>query len=531
MQTKRCWIAAALAATGLWTSVLAGETADTARFLETRLGPVPDPVTILLTPDRREAVYVMPKDGVRQVYLGGRPDSPEFEGIFVPKSFVRSRDGRRAAYAVVKETKPGDCNSCAPLGEWRAVIDGVAGPVYDRVNGLVFSPDGKHVAYGAMLDSGGRNLWHLVQDGRETLLPYDALSHLSPAFSPDGRHLVYVALKGEKTVVVVDGQESEAWDKVGAAIPVFSADGKHMAYTARNYGEPESVVLDGKPGPGFEAIPASSLIFSAEGGRFAYGGQHQNGRWSAVVDGVVGPEYEQVDRLAFSRDGRHFAYQAKKEGRWVLIADGQEVLEGEEFAQEAPAFSPDGRRLAQALRKDGSWKVVAIALDPVGKDVLTGAIGGDFAQGAGLVTFSADGRHIAWIGWQGRKRMAVLDGVRGPEFDAIANLVFSPDGRRLAYEAARLNQPDPAKPDAWFVVVDHEPRPEYEGLLRGSVIFSADSRHFAYSASQGDKRLLIVDGQASPGYKTVCSVLPAGERGFEALVVGDGLCRVGWKPL
>ena len=63
------------------------------------------------------------------------------------------------------------------------------------------------------------------------------------------------------------------------------------------------------------------------------------------------------------------------------------------------------------------------------------------------------------------------------------------------------------------------------------MIFSADGRHFAYAVSKGDRRLLIVDDQASPGYKTVCSVLPDDERGFEALVVGDGLRRVGWKPL
>jgi hypothetical protein len=29
----------------------------------------------------------------------------------------------------------------------------------------------------------------------------------------------------------------------------------------------------------------------------------------------------------------------------------------------------------------------------------------------------------------------------------------------------------------------------------------------------------------------VCSVLPSGEQGFAALVVGEGLCRVDWKPL
>lgn len=492
---------------------------------------MPDPVTILLTPDRRDAVYVVPKGAGRQVHVDGRPAGPEFDGVFVEKSFVRSRDGRRTAYAVVKETKPGECSTCGPQGEWRAVVDGEAGPVYDRVNGLVFSPDGKRVAYGAMIHSGGGDVWHLVVDGKETLLPYDSLSYLSPAFTPDGRRLVYVALRGEKTVVVVDGREGKAYDRVGAAIPVFSADGKHMAYTARDYGRPEVVVLDGKEGPGFEAVPATSLVFSAAGDRFAYGGRRENGRWSAVVDGVVGPEYDQVDRLAFGAEGGRFAYHAKKGGRWVLVVDGKEVVEAEEFSKDAPVFSPDGRRVAQGLKKDGGWKMVALVLDPVAEGEVSGVIGGEYDRGAGLPLFSADSRHLAYIGWQGRKRMAVVDGRRGPEFDAITDLVFSPDGRRLAYEAAWLHREDASKPDTWFVVVDDEPKPEYDGLLRGSFAFSGDGRHFAYSASRGNKRLLVVDGFAGPGYRTICSILPGGEGGFEALVVGDGLYRVDWKPL
>jgi hypothetical protein len=67
--------------------------------------------------------------------------------------------------------------------------------------------------------------------------------------SAAGDRLAYGALKGDKWVVVVDGQESEPADGIGAKMVFFSPDGKHSAYactTAHKW----SVVLDKqKPAP------------------------------------------------------------------------------------------------------------------------------------------------------------------------------------------------------------------------------------------------------------------------------------------
>ena len=494
------------------------------------LGPVPDPVTILLSADKHHAAYLVPAGKKNQVFVDGKALGPSFDGVFLQNSFVASNNGSRFAYAVATDDPGNPCHTCGPQGKWHVVIDGRPGPDYDRVTDIAFSPDGSRVAYGAISHKRDPDQpqswdeWVMVVNGRETSIPYDALSHRSPVFTADGR-LVYIARRGDKAVVVVDGKEDPAYDKIRMPIPAISPDGRQIAYSAQNVDHDEVVVLNGKAGPGFESVSPSSLVFSSRG-RLAYGARYYDQTWSVVVDGDIGAHYAQVDNIAFGPDGKHFAYNARKGDKWLLVLDGKEVLEGEEITQEFPAFSPDGRRVAQGLKKDGAWTAVLVPLDKPDEPRTTG---GTYDGGTGLITFSPDGERIAFVAWHGKKRMAVVDGKSGPEFDAVTKPIFSPDGRRVAYEAARL-YPDGSKKDRWFVVVDGEEKPEYDSLIRGTAAFSVDSKHVIYGVCQGDKRLAVVDGQLSPGYKTICSLFPTAENQFELLVVGDGLLRLVWKP-
>ena len=493
-----------------------------------RLGPVPDPVDITLTPDRRHAVYVVTQNGKSQVLFDGQPAGPEFEGIFDRNSFVLSKDGTRMAYAVGREKKDGGCTTCGPQGKWWTVIDGKPGPEYDKVLGLTFSPDGKHVAYGATEKVEQQDFWRVIVDGNEIPNFFDAISSSSPAFTPDGNHVVYVARKDRKAVVIIDGKDEPLYDKIGHGIPFFSSDGKHMAYTAVNSGEPERVILDGKPGPDFAYIPVLSLLFSPDGQRIAYGGQEISQKWRVVTDGQPGAAYDQVDNIVFSKDGRHIAYKAKTGERWRLVIDGNPQPESEELAAGFPVFSPDGRRLAFGAKENGKWKVRLLEVDPAGGPAKI--IGGEYADAVGLITFSPDGRRIAFAARNGNQRHVVLDGEAGPEFDDVAKIVFSPDGTRVAYEAAKFFKTDPTKKDVWFMVVDGQAQREYENLMRGSLVFNGDGKHLAYGVSEGDKRRVVVDGKPGTEYKMVCNLFASAENGFEAITVGDNLYRVVWKP-
>lgn len=529
MQTwKHPALVALMATTAILSMPLAGESKpeDSGQFSEVTLGPVPDPVDITLTPDKRHAVYVMTKDGKNLVLFDGQVVGPEFEGIFDRNSFVLSKDGTRMAYAVGREKKDGGCTTCGPQGKWWAVIDGKPGPEYDKVLGITFSTDGKHVAYG-VTDKIERDFWRVVVDGKEIPNFFDAISSKSPAFTPDGNHVVCVARKDRKAVVIIDGKDEPLYDRIGHGIPFFSSDGKHMAYTAVNSGEPERVILDGKPGPDFAYIPVLSLLFSPDGQRFAYGGQEISQKWRVVTDGQPGPAYDQVDNIVFSKDGRHVAYKAKTGERWMLVIDGKPQLEFEELAEGFPVFSPDGRRLAHGYKENGKWKV---RLDVLEGDGRSGIVGGKYNKGVGLITFSPDGERLAFGSRNGDKRSMIVDGQSGPEFDDITDIVFSPDGKRVAYVAAKLFKSDAAKKDAWFVVVDGQAQPEYDNLMRGSLVFSADSRHLAYAVSKGDTRQVVVDGQVGPEYKMVCNLFATAGNGFEAIVVGGNLSRLAWNP-
>jgi WD40 repeat protein len=125
--------------------------------------------------------------------------------------------------------------------------------------------------------------------------------------------------------------------------------------------------------------------------------------------------------------------------------------------------SPDGKRVAYTVHKAASKGWLALAPLMVGRN--------DAAK-------------------------AVVDGVEGPEYEGLSRPVFSPDGRRVAYEALRGGKfaVGAAKVGntRQMVVIDGVEGPPYEGV--GSPVFSPDSRHIAYWAhtASGEKRSHVV---------------------------------------
>ncbi len=58
------------------------------------------------------------------------------------------------------------------------------------------------------------------QEGR----PYDEIAG-RPIFSPDGKHVAYGAKKGDKWLVCIDGQEDPIYDRIVEGGPTFHKDG------------------------------------------------------------------------------------------------------------------------------------------------------------------------------------------------------------------------------------------------------------------------------------------------------------------
>jgi len=80
----------------------------------------------------------------------------------------------------------------------------------------------------------------------------------------------------------------------------------------------------------------------------------------------------------------------------------------------------------------------------------------------------------------GGKQFVVVDGLPGSEYDGIAEggLVFSPDGKRIAYGAKNGNK--------WFVVIDGKPGPEYDDIVQREPTFQPDGS-FAYLAERSGR--------------------------------------------
>ena len=204
--------------------------------------------------------------------------------------------------------------------------------------------------------------------GRE----YDAVLLNPDAFSEDGRRLAYVAVRGDKWLVVADGEEGKEYHGIGArdnwqrceyqfcinAQLHFAKYGKHLAYVARR-GDEWFVVSDGVEGKPYDDIGVYGPVFSWDGKRLAYA-VRRGEKWLVIEDGVAGKEYDDVHEAGpvFSPGDQHLAYAAKRAGKWLVVMDGVEGGKYDAVDWFGKSFSPDGRHLAFWARRGRKWAIV-----------------------------------------------------------------------------------------------------------------------------------------------------------------------------
>jgi dipeptidyl aminopeptidase/acylaminoacyl peptidase len=198
-----------------------------------------------------------------------------------------------------------------------------------------------------------------------------------------------------------------------------------------------------------------SFAFSRDTRRVAWTeerGKRFSKKWAVVVNGQSHPEYGGLASIRFSPDGQRLAYAARAGKSWLYVVDGAEGPAGDDLS--TADFSPDGRRLAYAIKRDKLW-TMTIDGEPVGpeprppcKEALMGP------------RFSPDGQRLAFYRYSPQTGTAVVaDGKDGPFFDQVFGLVFSSDGRRLAYAGARFAK----SKYHGTVVIDAQDGPVFEG--------------------------------------------------------------------
>ena len=299
----------------------------------------------------------------------------------------------------------------------------------------------------------------------------------------------------------------------------ISPHGVHVA-TYENSGSRVVIYYDGVSGPKFDEIllGETEVAFSPDGKRYAYCGR----AGTEMVVMVDGKEFLRTSesnmgrfdgsscKLGFTSNSKHvFLYsaavrsQSRGEGRTRFIFDGKDVpgsttkpTGGSEDLRNI-FFSPDGDHFA------------LIVTDPADETKWGLVVDGKMAPYRGSpVAWSADSQHLyTTINHPGATgyEEAMLDGrpfLRADQFQ----LHVAPAGNMwVAVVDAGIRNPSPTQ----FLVVDGKKVPGSEivhqrGAFIDQVAFSPDGKHYAarYTTTQ-NHQYLIVDGKRAQEYQVV----------------------------
>ena len=241
-----------------------------------------------------------------------------------------------------------------PPGEF-LIVNGkkVEGSDCSRIQKVVFSPDGKHFA---AVCSSANNVNFVLIDGKKGQ-HYDGIWQPEVmAFSPDSSKLGYVAQSAGKFFVVINEDESDAFDSNAGFL--FSPNGKRVASSGMQTttaGQSWPVYIDGKA-ERFDKVDFPTFIFSPDSMRYAYATQvHAIIYLDGKPAGLSGKQF------AFTPDSKRFLVwgtqpsvdprsgvlaQFQRAAQQGLFVDGQHVYgDFNNMNIRYRAFTPDGQHL------------------------------------------------------------------------------------------------------------------------------------------------------------------------------------------
>jgi hypothetical protein len=345
------------------------------------------------------------------------------------------------------------CRLSASSFNQLTLIDGEEGKEQheDFTRGLTFTPDSQRVVYGVKIGENYQMREESLDGSKRMERQHGFVNHFF--YGPTGQ-VGYVAHEGDKQFVFYDGKEdANRFDEIQYL--VVSDDGKHVAYIAEPSGFDDVAVINGKPGKvygGFDSISKGSLRLSPDGSRAAYAVQKSREAY-VVLDGKDEKAHVGVMGLVFSPDSKRVAYTAiAGSKKWLTVIDGKEGAAYDALG--TPGFSPDS------------------------KSVVNGAKLGE--------------REFILLNGQPQ-----INGLAQKGYEETGAPRFSPDGQRLVYRAKAGGK--------WLLVDSGKEQQPFDGI-EDDFYFSADSRHLATVAFEGDKEMVVVDGLEGNRYDMVLTI-------------------------
>ncbi len=264
-----------------------------------------------------------------------------------------------------------------------------------------------------------------------------------------------------------------------------------MTFPAISFAEPpgyplsavpfkEKTTFLSRPPEGTLAYPESA-VFSPDMTRVAFVAAHEDKKqMQVVVNNKPGKPYTHIAKgyPIISRQNHQVGYIADKNGKHYVVVN-EKAYPGYEGAC-GLTFSPDGRHMAYISAQGGKQFVVKDGQKQQAYDAVDRKIG---------VRFSANSTHWAYVARQEDGSVVrVLDGKESRAYDAISRPVFSPDGNHLACLVTRQKK--------YYTLRDNEEIGPYD--MVDSPVWSPDSEHLAFLAIKTDKWIVVKDDQELP---------------------------------
>ena len=350
--------------------------------------------------------------------------------------------------------------------------------------------------FGAGSPSGGNVAFHEVSLGR--IQP--GILRQTLVASPDCRRVAYAVRRGLRWFVATDDKPGEEYDlpmPIGLPMPSFAdldlqRQEKVLSRLDNDFGVQQEFVtrVFGRP------------VFSPDSRRLAYVAYRSVSqqifrhlsparvpvKHLLVIDGNEGEPFDRIvlGSVVFSPDSRRVAFAAERQGKFLVVVDG---TEGPSFDDNYnPVFSPDSQHVSYIAGQVGSRSAI------VDGEIVSGKYP-DVGGGTGVV-FSPDGRRMAFAVVSGpNQEFVVIDGHEEPPYDSVGRAFFSPDSRRVLYTAFRAGKA--------FVVLDGVPGKVYDVIGYPTQPFSPDSQRVVHLAARDGKQMVVVDGKEEGAYEEI----------------------------